>query len=192
MTSTSCGSAARTSCATSWCGGSSPRTTSTPSAWRPSCARGRRAEDPAPPVVRMTAMLEVEVIGMGAHHAVAEDDPPSPTAVEVEELCALALSSAGIEEGHVAIEFVDEERIQELNLQYRQIDAPTDVLSFGVDEDGVSAGPRELGDIVICPPRTEDLREAVVHGALHLSGMDHETDDGEMLALQAELMRWVS
>ena len=34
--------------------------------------------------------------------------------------------------------------------------------------------------------------EAVVHGALHLSGMDHETDHGEMLALQAELMRWVS
>ena len=54
------------------------------------------------------------------------------------------------------------------------------------------AGPRELGDIVICPPSTEDLREAVVHGALHLSGMDHETDDGEMLALQAELMRWVN
>ena len=72
------------------------------------------------------------------------------------------------------------------------IDAPTDVLSFGVDEDGDSAGPRELGDIVICPPHTEDLREAVVHGALHLTGMDHETDDGEMLALQAELMRWVA
>ena len=69
---------------------------------------------------------------------------------------------------------------------------PTDVLSFGVDEDGEPAGPRELGDVVICPPRTEDLREAVVHGALHLSGMDHEGDDGEMLALQAELMRWVS
>jgi probable rRNA maturation factor len=133
-------------------------------------------------------MLEVEVIGI----EVAESDPAlPPTAVELEELCALAMSSAGIEEGHVAIEFVDEERIQELNRQYRAIDAPTDVLSFGVDEDGVSAGPRELGDIVICPPRTEDLREAVVHGALHLSGMDHETDDGEMLALQAELMRWI-
>jgi len=79
----------------------------------------------------------------------------------------------------------------ELNREHRHIDEPTDVLSFGVDEDGHSAGPRELGDIVICPPRTEDLREAVVHGALHLSGMDHETDEGEMLALQAELLRWV-
>jgi probable rRNA maturation factor len=137
-------------------------------------------------------MLEVEVIGMDAQPVVAEEDPPGPTAVEVEELCALALSSAGIEEGHVAIEFVDEERIQDLNREYRGRDAPTDVLSFGVDEDAPSAGPRELGDIVICPPRTADLREAVIHGALHLTGMDHETDHGEMLALQAELMRWVS
>jgi probable rRNA maturation factor len=140
----------------------------------------------------MTAMLEVEVIGMEAHHVVAEEDPPSPTAVEIEELCALALSSAGIEEGHVAIEFVDEERIQDLNREYRGRDAPTDVLSFGVDEDAPTAGPRELGDIVICPPCTADVREAVIHGALHLTGMDHETDHGEMLALQAELMRWVS
>jgi probable rRNA maturation factor len=130
-------------------------------------------------------MLDVEVIGIEA--VVLE----GPTAVELEELCALALSSAGIDEGHVAIEFVDEDRSRELNREHRQIDEPTDVLSFGVDEDGHSAGPRELGDIVICPPQTEDLREAVVHGALHLSGMDHETDEGEMLALQAELMRWL-
>jgi probable rRNA maturation factor len=131
-------------------------------------------------------LLDVEVIGIEAVSAAG------PTAVELEELCALALSSAGIDDGHIAIQFVDEERSRELNRQYRQIDAATDVLSFGVDEDGSSAGPRELGDIVICPPQTEDLGEAVVHGALHLSGMDHETDEGEMLALQAELMRWVN
>ena len=47
----------------------------------------------------------------------------------------------GSSEGHVAIEFVDEERIRELNREYRQIDAPTDVLSFGVDEDGAAPGP---------------------------------------------------
>ncbi|HLH66427.1 MAG TPA: rRNA maturation RNase YbeY [Solirubrobacteraceae bacterium] len=130
-------------------------------------------------------MLEVELIGVQALEG-------GPAALELEQLCALALSSAGIEDGHVAIEFVDEERSRELNLRWRGIDEPTDVLSFGVDEDGDPAGPRELGDIVICPPRTEDLREAVIHGALHLTGMDHETDHGEMLALQAELMRWVS
>jgi probable rRNA maturation factor len=138
-------------------------------------------------------MLDVEVIGLEAQAAAEEDvDPGRLTAPELEELCALALSSAGIEEGHVAIEFVGEQRIQELNREFRGRDSATDVLSFGVDEDAPSAGPRELGDIIICPPRTADVREAVIHGALHLSGMDHETDHGEMLALQAELMRWVS
>ena len=130
--------------------------------------------------------LDVEVIGI---ESIA---PADPTVTEIEELCSLAMSSAGIADGHMAVEFVDEERIRELNRDYRRIDEPTDVLSFGVDEDGVSAGPRELGDIVICPAHTADLREAIVHGALHLSGMDHETDEGEMLALQSELMRWVN
>jgi probable rRNA maturation factor len=41
---------------------------------------------------------------------------------------------------------------------------------------------------VICPAHTVDLREAIVHGMLHLLDMDHETDSGEMLALQDELM----
>ena len=48
-----------------------------------------------------------------------------------------------------------------------------------------------LGDVVICPEHTEDLLEAVVHGVLHLTGMDHETDEGEMLALQAEILGWM-
>ena len=137
-------------------------------------------------------MLEIEVIGIdqiaaGADRAVGL---VVPTAAELERLCALAVASAGIEDGHVAIEFVDADRIQALNREHRDLDEPTDVLSFAVDGGGASAGPRELGDIVICPEHTEDLREAVVHGALHLTGMDHETDDGEMLALQAELLRW--
>jgi probable rRNA maturation factor len=137
-------------------------------------------------------VLEVDVIGAEAlAPGGAEEDVPGPTAAEVEELCALALSSAGIDDGHVAVEFVATERIRELNQQYRSIDEPTDVLSFAVDENGPTAGPRELGDIVICPEHTVDLREAIIHGALHLSGMDHEADDGEMLALQAELMRWI-
>jgi probable rRNA maturation factor len=129
--------------------------------------------------------LDIEVLGIEML------GPDSPTALEVRELCVLALSSAAIEDGHMAVEFVDEERIQSLNHEYRRRDAPTDVLSFGVDEDGHSAGPRELGDVVICPAHTEDLREAIVHGTLHLTGMDHEADDGEMLALQSELMRWL-
>jgi probable rRNA maturation factor len=129
--------------------------------------------------------LDIEVLGIELLGNSA------PTALEARELCVLALASAGIDEGHLAVEFVDAERIQTLNREYRQLDRPTDVLSFGVDEDGDPAGPRELGDIVICPEHTTDLREAIVHGTLHLTGMDHEVDDGEMLALQSELMRWV-
>ena len=137
-------------------------------------------------------MLDVEVIGaevvaLGG----SEEAAAGPTTAEVGELCTLALSSAGITDGHLAVEFVSEERIRELNREFRHHDEPTDVLSFGVDADGPSAGPRELGDIVICPDQTVDVREAILHGALHLSGMDHERDDGEMLALQAELMRWI-
>jgi probable rRNA maturation factor len=137
-------------------------------------------------------VLEVEVIGVEVMApAGSEGNGDGPTAGEVEELCTLALSSAGINEGHVAVEFVSEERIRELNRGHRRIDAPTDVLSFAVDGGEPAAGPREIGDIVICPEQTADVREAIVHGALHLSGMDHETDEGEMLALQSELMRWI-
>jgi probable rRNA maturation factor len=138
-------------------------------------------------------MLDIEVIGVEVvAPGGSEGDADGPTAHEVEALCALALSSAGITEGHAAVTFVSEERIRELNREFRGIDEATDVLSFGVDEDGPAPEPRELGDVVICPEHTVDVREAVIHGALHLTGMDHETDDGEMLALQAELVRWVS
>jgi probable rRNA maturation factor len=125
-------------------------------------------------------VIEVEVIGTSP---VAEP--------EVERLASIALASGGVEEGHAAVEFVDAARIAELNARYRGKDGPTDVLSFPIDEDGDAvAGPRELGDVVICVAHTTDVREAVVHGALHLVGMDHETDDGEMLALQRELLTW--
>ena len=82
--------------------------------------------------------------------------------------------------------------IAALNAEHRGKAGPTDVLSFPVDGGGRRrAGARELGDVVICPAHTEDLEEAVVHGVLHLVGMDHETDEGEMLALQAELLAWL-
>jgi probable rRNA maturation factor len=129
-------------------------------------------------------VIEIEVIGA--------EGPASVVAPELaERLCALAFASAGIEDGHVAIEFVDAARIAELNVEHRGKEGPTDVLSFPIDEDGHAPGPRELGDIVICPEHTEDLVEAIVHGALHLAGMDHEQDDGEMLALQREILAWV-
>jgi GTPase len=99
-----------------------------------------------------------------------------------------ALRAAGVSEGHLAVEIVDERRIRELNREHRGKDEPTDVLAFPVDELGPSAGPRELGDVAICPPRCADVAEAAVHGVLHLCGFDHETDDGEMLDLQRRIL----
>jgi probable rRNA maturation factor len=143
-------------------------------------------------------MIEVEVFGAG----LATD---APTQAETERLCALAAESLGIRDGHVAIEFVDAERIAVLNAEHRGRSRPTDVLSFPIDGVEPIAGwqrdkdvqhggsalvtpPRELGDIVICPQYTADLREAIVHGMLHLLGMDHESDNGEMLVLQDRLL----
>jgi probable rRNA maturation factor len=99
-----------------------------------------------------------------------------------------ALARAGINEGHLSIELVEETRIQELNRDHRGRDAPTDVLSFPVDEAGPVAGPRELGDVFICEAQCHDVVEAAVHGVLHLCGHDHETDHGEMLELQDAVM----
>lgn len=99
-----------------------------------------------------------------------------------------ALGRAGVEDGHLAVELVDERRIHDLNLRFRDRDRPTDVLSFPIDEQDPGPGPRELGDVIVCEEHCEDVTEAVVHGVLHLCGYDHETDDGEMLALQDEIM----
>lgn len=150
----------------------------------------------------MIAVIEVEVFGEG----IAPDAPPM---AEVKRLCVLTTASAGIDDGHLAIEYVDAATIARLNGEHRGKPEPTDVLSFPIDgadprpgavqaENGAKSGmgvrrisvaaPRELGDVLICPEHTADLREAIVHGVLHLVGMDHETDDGEMLALQAELL----
>jgi probable rRNA maturation factor len=157
-------------------------------------------------------VIEVEVFG-------ATLVPESPSRAEVQRLCLIATAAMGVDDGHLAIEYVGAGRIAALNGEYRGLHEPTDVLSFPIDgvddipgsapemdgdEGGGSdddrsgngssegqhpdAGPRELGDVMICPEHTADLREAIVHGVLHLLGMDHETDDGEMLALQARLL----
>ena len=113
-----------------------------------------------------------------------EIDAPN---AELRQAADAAVSAAGLD-GHLAVELVGEERIRELNREYRGKDEPTDVLSFPVDQAAPSAGPRELGDVVICPEHTADLVEATVHGVLHLCGYDHETDGGEMLALQQNVL----
>jgi probable rRNA maturation factor len=141
---------------------------------------GRTALGRAPS--RLIAVIEIELFG-------ARLAPDGPPLCEVERLCSLATAAAGIDDGHLAIEYVDASRIAALNAEHRGRTGPTDVLSFPID--GTAAHedvPRELGDVMICPEHTADLREAIVHGVLHLVGMDHETDDGEMLTLQAQLL----
>jgi probable rRNA maturation factor len=86
------------------------------------------------------------------------------------------------------MEIVGEGRMRTLNYAARGVDEATDVLAFPIDDQPPGAGPRELGDVFICPERASDETEAAVHGALHLCGFDHETDNGEMLALQEQIM----
>ena len=100
-----------------------------------------------------------------------------------------ALAAAGVSDGHLAIELVDQRAIRRLNREHRGVDRPTDVLAFPVDGAGVlGGGPRELGDVVVCAEHAEDVVEVVVHGVLHLCGLDHETDGGEMLAMQDRVL----
>lgn len=137
------------------------------------------------------AVLEIEL--EVDHDGFDEVDLPvgMPSGQDLRELVETAAASAGVTDGHVAITILDPEAIHALNLEHRGKDKPTDVLSFPIDGAGPVAGPREIGDVVICPEHTVSMREAVVHGILHLVGFDHETDSGEMLAVQGQILSWL-
>ncbi|HET9927655.1 MAG TPA: rRNA maturation RNase YbeY [Rubrobacter sp.] len=107
-------------------------------------------------------------------------------------LFAVALSTLGLDLeqiGEVSVALVDPEAIRDLNFEFRDRDEPTDVLSFEVD------GPygEMVGEVVICPNCAHhgmSVDELVVHGALHLGGMEHGADFGasEMARLQRAVM----
>jgi len=101
----------------------------------------------------------------------------------------------GQEEASFTVVFVTDKAIHDYNLRYRHMDKPTDVLSF-MGEDGY------LGDIVISAETAwqqarksatlsfdDNIRRLALHGLLHLAGYDHETDNGEMRALERRLRR---
>lgn len=108
-----------------------------------------------------------------------------------------------------SLSFVSEETIQELNKEYRDIDSPTDVLTFvAEDEEEVEfvlpEGFKELGDIFICLNKVkenaknfnvtfeEEMLRLIVHGYLHLLGQDHETNEFDkepMLITQENLVK---
>ena len=128
----------------------------------------------------------------------------------VQVLVAASLFEAGAEPGdliEVSVAFVDEARIAEANVEHRDVDGPTDVLSFPIDDLLEQLGPGEprvLGDLLVCPSYVEHqvaegltmqgdpdlttaLERCVVHGTLHLCGFDHERSDldaEEMFALE--------
>jgi probable rRNA maturation factor len=130
--------------------------------------------------------------------------------IQIENILAFAARKLEVESGsELSITFVTNERIQEINHDYRQKDKPTDVISFAMEELGEGEieivgvqQPRILGDILISIPKAREqadeyghsfMRELsflAVHGFLHLLGYDHETEaeEKEMFSLQRELL----
>jgi probable rRNA maturation factor len=106
-----------------------------------------------------------------------------------------ALAAIGKSESSATIAFVSDKKIRELNRQFRGIDKATDVLSFPSDR------PDELGDIAVSVDTAaaqakenglkfdEEIAQLILHGLLHLSGYDHETDNGEMNRLELRLRK---
>jgi rRNA maturation RNase YbeY len=122
---------------------------------------------------------------------------PSPSRARVRRLLTRAARAAGSRAGEVSILFCGDRRMRRLNREYRSRDGSTDVLAFP----GETAPGAFLGDIVISTPyaarqarrRGESLASEIdrllLHGLLHLMGYDHETDDGEMDALEGRMRR---
>ena len=110
-------------------------------------------------------------------------------------------------DGNFSVTFVSDEEIEELNREYREKDEPTDILTFALsdgDEFPNPEGEKELGDVFISMesmrrnarefevPDDEELERLLLHGLLHLSGMDHKSNDfssEEMLLLQEKILR---
>lgn len=106
-----------------------------------------------------------------------------------------ALNAIGKNESSATIAFVSDKRIRKLNRQFRGIDKATDVLSFPAEEEF------NLGDVAVSVETAatqarengltleQEIAQLILHGLLHLSGYDHETDDGEMNRLELKLRR---
>jgi len=113
--------------------------------------------------------------------------------------CGKALAAAGYSQWEVAVLLCADPRIQELNGRYRGKPVPTDVLSFPREE-GLTGDPVR-GDIAVSldmlarnasrfgTSENEEMKRLLVHGLLHLAGMDHGSGrSGKMLALQERLL----
>jgi len=126
----------------------------------------------------------------------------------VEQLARFVLETMFLHPStEVSVVFVDEAAMSELHVEWMDLQGPTDVMSFPMDElrPGTAGKPAEsgiLGDIVICPPVAAEQAQKgghsfddevlllTTHGLLHLMGFDHEEEDekAEMFGLQRELL----
>lgn len=120
------------------------------------------------------------------------------------DICHKILNLMGIDNREVSLLLCNDERIQELNYRYRDIDRPTDVLSFGQgdnfphDKESHSGFP--FGDVVISLDTlmgqaekynvdpAEEAKRLLIHGLLHLGGMKHENKRSKMIRLQEKLL----
>ena len=127
-----------------------------------------------------------------------------PTGIRllIRRCCHAVLELEGFKDpAEVSVTFVDNERIHELNKQYRNIDRETDVLSFPLGENGEydinhDTGAKLLGDIVISVPKAMEQAKAynhslqreigflTVHSMLHLLGYDHENGGIEQVHMR--------
>ncbi len=144
-----------------------------------------------------------------------EIEDPDSMSIDIDDLeqaVAAALQLLGCEDASLTVVITDDESVRHLNQQYRGVDAPTDILSFSAQEDDslVDLPPEMqeemgnyLGDLIIAYPFTvaqaarygnpldAELRLLVVHGTLHLSGYDHDTDErqADMWDMQGRILR---
>jgi len=114
-----------------------------------------------------------------------------------ESFAEKAANAIGKSGSAATIAFVSDKAIRQLNRQFRGVDKATDVLSFPADE----IDKLNLGDIAISVDTAarqakengltfdEEVAQLILHGLLHLSGYDHETDHGEMNRLELKIRR---
>ena len=100
---------------------------------------------------------------------------------------------------HFSVAFIPDSRMKQLNEMFRGKNETTDVLSFRHEPDKFNPDTRNLGDIVISAEQAAkqagendldletEIKQLILHGLLHLLGMDHETDNGEMNAREVSL-----
>jgi probable rRNA maturation factor len=103
-----------------------------------------------------------------------------------------------------SVAFISDRRMKELNSFFRGKALTTDVLSFPYEPDEFDPDRSNLGDIVISVEQAErqakengltlenEIQQLILHGVLHLSGYDHETDNGEMNKIELQLRKQLS